>query len=213
MTDVRRYILMQIQQNAREQTFRIWNRLRRKWMEEEAKVSHFQETCQPSLPIMLLSLESTPTHHTLSRQSHCISYCSYSHQLPSRLLQFCSLWRSSTCHTQTPTSSKLSRQNCSPVRQSSPLRTSSTATFCTLIYIYIYILHLHLHLWANVMIRYDIGRNRSSRTARELQQRVAIVNIGMNKRRSDSLSRSVVKNSSDSERDMNGEEARRLRLR
>jgi len=32
------------------------------------------------------------------------------------------------CHTQTPTNSKLSRQNCSPVRQSSPLRTSSTAT-------------------------------------------------------------------------------------
>jgi len=70
----------------------------------------------------------TPTHQTLSRHSHCISYCSCSHQLPSRLFQFCSLWRTSICHIQTPTSLKLSRQNCSPVRQSSPLRTSSTAT-------------------------------------------------------------------------------------
>jgi len=48
---------------------------------------------------MLLSLESTPTHQTLSRHSHCISYCSCSHQLPPRLLQFFSLWRTSTCHT------------------------------------------------------------------------------------------------------------------
>jgi len=77
---------------------------------------------------MLLSLESTPTHQTLSRQSHCISYRSYSHQLPSRLLKFRSLWCTSVCHTQTPTSLKLSRQNCSPVRQSSSLQTSSTAT-------------------------------------------------------------------------------------
>jgi len=92
------------------------------------QVSQFQETCQPSLPVMLLSLESTPTHQTLSRHSRCMSYCSCSHQLPSRLLQLCSLWRTSICHTQTPTSLKLSRQNSSPVRQSSPLRTSSTTT-------------------------------------------------------------------------------------
>jgi len=77
---------------------------------------------------MLQSLESTKTHQTLSRHSYCISYCSCSHQLPSRLLQFCSLWRTSICHTQTPSSSKLSRQNCSPVRQSSPLQSSSTPT-------------------------------------------------------------------------------------
>jgi len=52
-------------------------------------------------PNQSLSLEGTPTHQTLSRQSHCISYCSCSHQFPSRLLQFCSLWRTSLCHTQT----------------------------------------------------------------------------------------------------------------
>jgi len=49
------------------------------------QVSHFQWTCQPSLSIVLLSLKGTSTHQTLSRQSHCISYCSCSHQLPSPL--------------------------------------------------------------------------------------------------------------------------------
>jgi len=42
--------------------------------------------------------DTTDTVSTLTLRS----YCSYSHQLPSRLLQFCSQWRTSTCHTQTP---------------------------------------------------------------------------------------------------------------
>jgi len=80
---------------------------------------------------MLLSLEGTQTHETLSRQSHCISYCSCSHQLECFDYYNSVLYGAPhyvTHKLQRVQNSKLFHQNRSPVRQSSPLRTSSTAT-------------------------------------------------------------------------------------
>jgi len=75
--------------------------------------------------------EDTPTHQTLSRHSDCISYCSCSHQLPSRLYCNSVLYGAPRYVTHKLQRVHNSRQKCSPVRQSSQLRTSSTATSLT----------------------------------------------------------------------------------